>query len=95
MQGRELGSLPALPAAGGGQIGWRSFAGKSWSPAMLFTSGSLEASASYFNGGETRDRRTGAEHGGNLQMVIRHPYPDGGDKRLVALCPPVPGKGWV
>jgi hypothetical protein len=36
----------------------------------------------------------GREHGGNLQMVIRPPYPESGDKRLVALCPPVPGKGW-
>lgn len=35
----------------------------------------------------------GREHGGNLEMVIRCPYQDGGDKRLVALCPPVPGKG--
>ena len=36
----------------------------------------------------------GRELGGNLQMVIRYPYPERGDKRLVALCPPVPGKGW-
>ena len=36
----------------------------------------------------------GRELSGNLQLVIRYPYPDVGDKRLVALCPPVPGKGW-
>ena len=36
----------------------------------------------------------GRELSGNLQLVIRYPYQDVGDKRLVALCPPVPGKGW-
>ena len=88
MQGRERSSLPALPAAEGG---WLGILGRKIpvSRDALYQWIAV-ASKSYFNGGETGARRTGAS--ARWQPTSGHPW--NGDERLAALCPPVPGKAF-
>ena len=81
MQGRERSSLPALKWEGRLRV-----VREARSPAMLFIWGSGEGPDDTLTAVRPGGRRTGAEVNLERVIILR------GDKRLVALCPPVPGK---
>jgi len=81
VQGRERSSLPALKWEGR-----LKFVREARSPAMLFIWGSGEGPDDTLTAVRPGGRRTGAEVNLERVIILR------GDKRLVALCPPVPGK---
>jgi hypothetical protein len=81
VQGRERSALPALNWEGKTQVSPRGPVARD----ALYL-GIRKGSRRYFNGGET------GRPADRSRSKPREGHPMEGDKRLVALCPPVPGK---